>query len=81
MQEGRASKAYKHFVEAYCVFNDIFEGLISLEDVFNMPYPMFNDILMKQIQRKKKQKDEFEKKQGKYRGGVSTPKVGQQVKK
>lgn len=80
MLEDRASNAYKNFIEAYCVFNEVFEGIVSLESVFEMPYPMFNDILLKQINRKKKQKEEFDRRQGKMKAGTKFPAVGQRIK-
>jgi len=59
MQDNRASKSYKNFVDIVCVYMDAFEGIISMEDILNTPYPLFYDVLLKQLERKKKRQDKL----------------------
>jgi len=49
----------KHF----CVYNDLFEGCVSVQEVFDTPYPVYRDIILTQIKRKKKQNDLLKKQQ------------------
>jgi len=68
MQVNRASKSYKDFVEVVCAYYDVFGGLVSMEDVLNTPYPLFYDVLIKQFERKKKQKEKIDQERGKLKG-------------
>jgi len=68
MVTGAASKAYKSFIEIVCAYYDMFEGLISINDVLQTPYPIFQDVIEKQIQRKKKQTEMIENKKNIMRG-------------
>ena len=62
MVTGKASKAYKSFIEIVCAYYDMFEGLISINDVLQTPYPIFQDVIEKQIKRKKRQTELVENK-------------------
>jgi hypothetical protein len=33
---------------------DTFEGIISIDEILRTPYPLFYDVLLKQLERKKK---------------------------
>lgn len=68
MQDNRASKAYKNFVEVVCVYMDAFEGIVSMEDILNTPYPLFYDVLIKQLERKKKRQDRLNQQNNKLVG-------------
>jgi hypothetical protein len=57
MQDNRASKSYKNFVEVICVYMDTFEGIISIDEILRTPYPLFYDVLLKQLERKKKKQE------------------------
>jgi len=47
---------------------DTFEGMISMDDILNTPYPLFYDVLLKQLQRKKKRQEKLDQERGKMRG-------------
>jgi len=68
MVTGAASKSYKNFTEIVCAYYDLFEGLISINEILQTPYPLFQSIIEKQIQRKKKQREYIESQRGIMRG-------------
>ena len=57
LSENRASNYYHDFVETFCVYNDLFEGCVSVQEIFDTPYPVYRDIILTQIKRKKKQNE------------------------
>lgn len=68
MQDNRASKSYKNFTEVVCAYFDAFGGLISMDEILNTPYPLFYDVLLKQFERKKKQKEKIDQQRGIMKG-------------
>ena len=68
MVTGAASKSYKNFIDIICAYYDMFEGLISINEVLQTPYPLFQDVIEKQIQRKKKQREKIENQRGVMKG-------------
>jgi hypothetical protein len=63
LSENRASKSYKDFIETYCIFQDIFDGVLSIQDILQTPYPVFRDIIIKQLERRKKQNEYIKQQQ------------------
>jgi len=57
LSENRASNYYNDFVETFCVYQDLFEGSISVNEILNTPYPVYRDLILTQIKRKKKQNE------------------------
>lgn len=47
---------------------DAFEGVVSMEKILNTPYPLFYDVLMKQLERKKKRQEKLNQQQDKMVG-------------
>ncbi len=47
---------------------DAFEGITSMEEILNTPYPLFYDVLSKQLERKKRKQEKMDQQQGKLRG-------------
>jgi len=68
MVAGAASKSYKSFIDVVCVYYDMFEGLISINEVLQTPYPLFQDVIEKQIQRRKRKREKIENQTGVMRG-------------
>lgn len=68
MVTGAASQHYKNFIEIVCAYLDMFEGMVSINEILQTPYPIFQDVIEKQLQRKKKQREIIEKQQGLMKG-------------
>jgi hypothetical protein len=54
--EGRASKAYKYFVDTFLLYQALFENAGDPASILSLPYPLYNDIILKQIEEKKREK-------------------------
>ena len=62
MVEHRASKRYKHFVETFIFYQSIFENTGDLNSILQLPYPLYKDIILKQVEEKKREKKELDAK-------------------
>lgn len=60
LEEGRAAKAYKHFVETFILWQRLFDNHGDLHSVLAMPYPFFYDIILRQVEEKKAEKKRLE---------------------
>lgn len=60
MVEGRASKSYKYFVDTFILYQTLFENGGDPMSLLNLPYPLYNDIILKQIEEKKREKKAYE---------------------
>ena len=56
MVKERAPKNYKFFVDTFILYQNLFENTGDLNSLLNLPYPLFNDIILKQIAEKKREK-------------------------
>ncbi|MFW6246928.1 MAG: hypothetical protein ACOC22_02000 [bacterium] len=54
--ENRASKYYKHFVDVYIFYCQIFETAGNPKDILELPYPFFRDVIEAQVKEKKDEK-------------------------
>ena len=62
MVKHRASKHYKHFVDTFIFYQALFEGSGDLNSILNLPYPLYKDIIIKQVEEKKREKKVFDQK-------------------
>ena len=62
MVEGRASKNYKYFVDTFILYQTLFENCGDPLSLLLLPYPLFNDIILKQIAEKKREKKVYDQK-------------------
>ena len=46
------------------MYQDIFEGAGNIESLLRLPYPLFNDIIVKQVKNKRKQAEQMRQKTG-----------------
>ena len=60
--EGRASKSYKYFIDTFLLYQTLFENGGDLMTILEMPYPLYNDIILKQIEEKKREKKQYDQK-------------------
>ncbi len=56
MVEGRAAKSYKNFVDTFLLYQAIFENSGDLLSILELPYPLYVDVILKQIEEKKREK-------------------------
>jgi hypothetical protein len=54
--EGRALKNYKYFVDTFLLYQALFENSGDLYSLLHLPYPLYNDVILKQIDEKKREK-------------------------
>ena len=62
MVEGRAAKSYKYFVDTFLLYQTLFENGGDPMSILDMPYPLYNDIILKQIEEKKREKKQYDQK-------------------
>ena len=63
MVSGRASKYYEHFIQTVIFYQNLFNNSVDINSILSLPYPLYRDIMMAQIEEKKKEKKQFEKNQ------------------
>lgn len=56
-----ADRAYANFVENVLYYQRIFEYSADIETLLNMPYCLFQDLILHQIKLKKKENQEIER--------------------
>lgn len=54
--EGRAAKNYKYFVDTFILYQTLFENCGDPQSLLSLPYPLYNDIILRQIDEKKREK-------------------------
>ncbi len=59
MVQGRASKHYNYFIETFLLYQQLFDNTGDLSSVLNLPYPLFHDIILKQIDEKQREKQKL----------------------
>jgi len=62
MVEGRAVKNYKYFIDTFLLYQTLFENCGDPLSLLQLPYPLYNDIILKQISEKKKDKKLYDQK-------------------
>jgi len=60
--EGRAAKNYKYFVDTFILYQTLFENGGDPVSILSLPYPLYNDIILKQIDEKKREKKMYDQK-------------------
>jgi len=65
MVEGRATKHYNFFVDTFIVYQSLFENSGNLESILNLPYPLYKDIILAQVDEKKREKKKLEEQKNK----------------
>lgn len=68
--EERASKYYKNFVDTFIFYQAIFEGSGDLNSILTLPYPLYKDIILAQVEEEKRKKKVMDSKLGKGAGKV-----------
>lgn len=62
MVENRATKNYKYFIENCISYSILFNNNLNVLDILRLPYPLYIDIMLRQIEEKKKEKKAFDEK-------------------
>jgi len=60
--EGRAAKNYKYFIDTFILYQTLFENSGDPLSLLDIPYPLYNDIILKQIGEKKREKKLYDQK-------------------
>ena len=55
------SKSYANFIETFLAYQRLFEYSGSIQDILNMPYFIYNDLILKQLDIKRKEKAEYDR--------------------
>lgn len=55
MVEGRASKHYNYFVDTFIFYQNLFNGAGDLTSILNLPVSLYRDIILAQVQEKRKE--------------------------
>ena len=61
--EERASKSYKSFIDSFLLYQALFEGSGDLRALLQLPYPLYSDVILRQIEEKRKEKKRLDEKQ------------------
>lgn len=56
MTEGRSAKRYKYFIESLILYQTVFDNSGDIKSILQVPYPLYNDIILKQVEEKRKEK-------------------------
>ena len=56
----RASKHYKYFIDTFIFYQNLFDNSGNLESMLNLPYPLYKDVILAQVEEKKRQKKEID---------------------
>ena len=59
----RSKNNYNYFVDTILLYQDIFESAVDVGDLLKLPYPLYTDIILKQIDKKKKQQSKIQREQ------------------
>ena len=59
----RSKKNYNYFVDTVLLYQDVFESAVDLGDLLKVPYPLYTDIILKQVEKKKKQQSKIQMEQ------------------
>jgi len=60
--EKRAAKSYKYFIDNFLLYQVLFENSGDLVSILNLPYPLYNDVILRQIDEKKREKKLYDQK-------------------
>lgn len=53
--------SYNNFIEGFLLYQRLFDYSGTIQDILDLPYSIYNDIILKQINFKKKEKEEIAK--------------------
>jgi hypothetical protein len=53
--KGRASRHYHYFINTFLLYQSIFENTGDLLSILNLPYPLYHDVILKQVEEKRKE--------------------------
>lgn len=59
MVQGRASKHYNYFIETLLLYQQLFDNTGDILSLLNLPYPLYHDIILKQINERRKEKQKL----------------------
>jgi hypothetical protein len=51
----RASKYYKGFIDSFLTYQELFDNSGDLTTILQLPFPLYNDVILAQITEKKKE--------------------------
>jgi len=77
--EGRAAKNYKYFVDTFILYQTLFENGGDPMSLLELPYPLYNDIILKQIAEKKRERKAYDQKMRQM--NAKTSKKSQPIKR
>lgn len=52
--------SYNNFIESFLLYQRLFNYSGTIQNILELPYSIYNDIILKQIKLKNKEKEEFE---------------------
>lgn len=68
---GHANKSYKFFIETFLYYQRIFEYSGDISTIIDLPYCLYNDLIVEQVKLKKKeikdQEDRLKRNRGRER--------------
>jgi hypothetical protein len=59
--QGRASKHYNYFIETFLLYQQLFDNTGDILSLLTLPYPLYHDIILKQIAERRKEKQKLDK--------------------
>lgn len=59
MVQGRASKHYNYFIETFLLYQQLFDNTGDILSLLSLPYPLYHDIILKQIDERRKEKQKL----------------------
>jgi len=65
--EERAAKSYKYFIETFIMWQKLFDNHGDPISILNLPFPLYHDIILKQVEEKKAEKKRFEEERKKHK--------------
>jgi hypothetical protein len=54
--EGRAAKRYQNFIDTLLLYQTIFESSGDIISLLQLPFPLYTDIILRQVKEKQKEK-------------------------
>jgi hypothetical protein len=54
--EGRATKRYQNFIDTLLLYQTIFESSGDIISLLQLPFPLYTDIILRQVKEKQKEK-------------------------
>ena len=68
--ESYVKEYYDHFIHIVKFYEQLHEygGIATISEILAMPFPMFNDLIKKQVELKKKEREAWENAKGDGKG-------------